>query len=175
MSYLLPGNNPKPDLRFWQGPANEDPDNEGEIPEYPLPNVKLPYHEMEKLVDSWRPQLAEHFPFAALYEGQSTAYLLVEMPFFSTAIACAALYGDLSRQIDTAQALIKDIGERMLLQGEKSLDLLLGILVLLAWYITSLVMHSSNILLTRTGITGTSFVIRKCPTSTIWQRRFWLT
>lgn len=105
-----------------------------EFAEYPLPNVKLKYEEMERLVDSWRPQLADHFPFAALYEGQSTQYLLVEMPFLATAISCAALYGDLPRQIQTAQALIKDIGERMLLHGEKSLDLLLGILVLIAWY-----------------------------------------
>ena len=102
---------------------------------FPLPNVKLSYEEMETLVDSWRPQLADHFPFAALYEGQSTRYVLVEMPFLATAISCAALYGDLPRQIDLAQSLIKEISERMLLQGEKSLDLLLGILVLIAWYV----------------------------------------
>ncbi|KAL9056367.1 MAG: hypothetical protein Q9162_002958 [Coniocarpon cinnabarinum] len=105
-----------------------------DLPSGPLPHVNLSYNEAERLIDAWRPQLAEHFPFAALYEGQSTQYLLVEMPFFATGIACAALYGDLKRQVEVSQSMIKDIGEKMLLEGEKSLDLLLGILVLLAWY-----------------------------------------
>ena len=100
---------------------------------HPLPNVKLTYEEMEGLVDSWRPHLAAQFPFAALYDTQSTKGVMVEMPFLATAISCAALYGDLARQLEVAQGLIKDIAERMLIQGEKSLDLLLGILVLLAW------------------------------------------
>ncbi|KAL9087096.1 MAG: hypothetical protein Q9159_003791 [Coniocarpon cinnabarinum] len=103
-----------------------------DLPSGPLPHVNLSYNEAERLIDAWRPQLAEHFPFAALYEGQSTQYLLVEMPFFATGIACAALYGDLKRQVEVSQSMIKDIGEKMLLEGEKSLDLLLGILVLLA-------------------------------------------
>ena len=133
------------DWRPVQSVTAGEPIGNMEFAEFILPNVKLKYEEMEKLVDSWRPQLAEHFPFAALYDGQSTQYLLVEMPFLATAISCAALYGDLPRQIEVAQALIKEIGEHMLLKGEKSLDLLLGILVLVAWYVKSLTIFSRDL------------------------------
>lgn len=140
--------------------------------EFVLPNVKLRYEEMEKLVDSWRPQLAAHFPFTALYDGQSTQYLLVEMPFLATAISCAALYGDLPRQIEIAQALIKEIGEHMLLKGEKSLDLLLGILVLIAWYGQMFAQRELNVL-TRLGTIGMYFATRRCQIFTTWLRRYW--
>ena len=56
-----------------------DHEDESGLPAQPLPNVKLSFEETEQLVDSWRPMLAAHFPFAALYEFQSTQYLLVEM------------------------------------------------------------------------------------------------
>ena len=59
---------------------------------------------------------------------------MVEKPFMATAIAVAAMYGDLPRQLDLAEGFIKDVGNAMLVDGQKSLDLLQGILIIIAWY-----------------------------------------
>lgn len=115
--------------------SNDKSGDDAMLIDRPLPSVKLTFAEMHTAVDAWRPQLAENFPFAALYEGQSTTWMLVERPFLSTAIAVAALYGDLERQMELSKCLMKDIGESMLMKGEKNLDLLEGILVLLAWLV----------------------------------------
>lgn len=100
-----------------------------------LPSVRLTYQEMEEAIDAWRPQLAAHYPFAAIADSQSTKMLMVEKPFFATAIAVAAVYGDLPRQLGLAEGFIKDVGHAMLVEGQKSLDLLQGILVLIAWFV----------------------------------------
>ena len=118
----------------WGLSAAED-SNRGDLSpsEYPLPNLKLTFEEMEKLVDSWRPYITSHFPFAALPEIEKTQNIIKEMPVLAAAISCAALYGNLPRQIEVGQMLIREIAERMLFGSEKNVDLLLGILVLVAW------------------------------------------
>lgn len=116
---------------FWR---TDDPEAYPDpLTQQALPSVSLSYQELEEAVDAWRPQLTVHYPFVAIAEAESTKMLIVDRPFLSTAIAVAALYGDLPRQLETAQGLIKDIGMAMLLEGKKSLDLLQGLLVLLAW------------------------------------------
>lgn len=57
----------------------------------------------------------------------------MDRPYVAQAIAVAALYGDLERQCQLARELMKDITDAMFMRGEKSLDLLEGLLVTIAW------------------------------------------
>lgn len=90
--------------------------------------------EAEGLVHRYRQLLSPGMPFVVLPDDAITQSLQEQQPVLLRAITTVALFHDLPRQQSLVKDLIREIGERMLVKGEKSVDLLQGILVLMGWF-----------------------------------------
>ena len=94
--------------------------------------VKL--QEAERLLRLFKCDLAVHFPFVIVPDG-SVENLYQLRPVLVMAIIVAASFRSLSQQRKLAKKLLEYLSLHILLQGEKSLDLLQGLLVLASWYV----------------------------------------
>lgn len=90
------------------------------------------YPAHEKLFEYFRDQMSSHFPFVVLTE--ETAKMRQERPFTYVACVMAAAHSDPTLQYRLSQDTLKFLAERMLVRGEKSLDLLQGLLIMVNWY-----------------------------------------
>ena len=94
--------------------------------------VKL--QDAERLLRLFREDLAVHFPFVNVPDG-SVENLHRLRPVLVMAIIVAASFRSLSQQRQLAEKLSEYLSLHVLLRGEKSLDLLQGLLVLASWYV----------------------------------------
>lgn len=85
------------------------------------------------LLNEYRTNLQPLFPFVVIDDNSQPATFRQTRPFLFRAITSVAMYYDFPRQIAITSDSLKYLGGRMLVQGEKDLDLLQGILVLVAW------------------------------------------
>ncbi|OAP59769.1 hypothetical protein AYL99_04771 [Fonsecaea erecta] len=88
----------------------------------------------EKLFSDFRTQMNQHFPFVVIPPQTTAVALRQEKPFLFRTCITAAAQADPSLLKQLADDLMRYIGERMLIKGEKSLDLLQGLLVFSSWY-----------------------------------------
>ena len=101
----------------------------------------------EQIVRDFTGGMSYFFPFVVVPTSETAASIRMTRPvlYRSCMFAAARRYPIWQRQL--AEGILKHIGESMLLYGERSLDLLQGILVFLSWYHVS--SHK-----TRAGTTG---------------------
>lgn len=92
----------------------------------------LIYPAHEKLFEYFRVQMSSHFPFITLAE--ETDRTRQDRPFTYVACVAAAAQSDPTFQHRILRDTLKYLGDHMLLRGEKSLDLLQGLLVMINWY-----------------------------------------
>jgi hypothetical protein len=97
-----------------------------------LINVTL--EEAEILLVRYQQLMSPGMPFVVLPAGATAQLLQDQRPVLLRAISTVALFHDLPRQQTMVKDLIREIGERMLVNGEKSIDVLQGILVLVGWF-----------------------------------------
>ena len=76
--------------------------------------------------------MASQFPFVVLPE-LSAAELAQTKPFLYRTVLMAASYHDKAGQIRMAKEIFQYLSVHMIIENEKSLDLLQGLLVLMAW------------------------------------------
>lgn len=88
----------------------------------------------ESLFEQYRTSMSGHFPFAPIPSGISTYNMTRDRPFLYTCCVMSAAHRDPPLQARIAKDILKYISEHMILRGEKSLDLLQGLLVVTAWY-----------------------------------------
>jgi hypothetical protein len=100
----------------------------------------LPYSEPdasqeEELLDGFRQNMNYFFPFVILPSRVSAASMRKSRPHLlrSCLFASSRRFPTWQRQL--AQTILRHISEGMLLCGERSLDLLQGILVFMTWYV----------------------------------------
>jgi len=104
-------------------------------PDSPL-SLNLSCAEADDLLHVFQTQMTEYFPFVIVPAGTRTQDLRDDKPFLFATIMLAASRKKLSLEEMTGSRLMEYLGVRMLLNGEKSLDLLQGLLVYLAWYVS---------------------------------------
>jgi hypothetical protein len=104
--------------------------------------------EDEVLLDRYKRLLAPHMPFVVLPPGTSAESLAETEPLLMDAIRVVACFHDSFRQQALAKDLTRQICERLLINGEKSLGLLQGLLIFSNWYNPHLYapQNSTNIL-----------------------------
>ena len=90
--------------------------------------------EVERLLRLFKSDLAAHFPFVAVSD-DSIENLHRLRPALVMAIIVASSFESLSQQRKLAGKLLKYLSIHVLVQGEKSLDLLQGLLVFAAWFV----------------------------------------
>ena len=86
------------------------------------------------LFDRYQRLMAHHMPFVVFPTGTDVSNLTKNKPFLLQAIKTAAFFHDTAAQQIMVKDLIREISERVLINGEKSLDLLQGMLVIGNWY-----------------------------------------
>ena len=88
--------------------------------------------EAEVLLNRFR-QMIPYFPFMVLPTSTSARDLIRDRPFLYHCIMAASCRIP-ARQIAFGEEMMQYLGEQMLVKGEKSLDLLLGILTYVGWF-----------------------------------------
>lgn len=95
-----------------------------------------------KMFELYHIQMMPLFPFVWVSLDESPEKLFRERPMLYMAIIVVACQQNVDAQQELAQRWREELGRRIWAQGEKSLHLLQGILVYLAWY-ASLSRHST--------------------------------
>ncbi|KAL2812596.1 hypothetical protein BJX63DRAFT_432493 [Aspergillus granulosus] len=124
--------------------------------------------EAQILLTTFQTELSPYFPFIAIPMGTSMAELQTTKPFLFSTIVMVSCVTDADRQLATTQKIREYIGTSIISRGERSLDLLQGLLVCLAWYHFQLdlgsqflgFLHLALAIVTDLGLTRKSGVIR---------------
>lgn len=87
------------------------------------------------LLNVFRKELARQLPFIVIPPTMSAHELCQTRPFLYKTVMMAASYKDLSRQMELSAEIMSYLTENLLLQGNKSLDILQGLLVYIFWQV----------------------------------------
>ncbi|KAH7219297.1 hypothetical protein DER44DRAFT_805235 [Fusarium oxysporum] len=96
----------------------------------------------EELLKLYRKELQALHPFVIIPDGVTAAKLKATRPFLMSAIRMVTSYRSLRSMRAQMYHLMKYIADHMLIRSERSLDLLLGIIVIIAWYKYHCFMHA---------------------------------
>ncbi|KAJ5180594.1 zn 2cys6 transcription factor [Penicillium capsulatum] len=102
-----------PPLQIWPLSANES--------------------ELSQLFHRYRNRISCYFPFVVIPD-VPPAQLHAEKPFLFKAIMMASSYTDRTNQLQLGTQLTEELGRRLLVNGETSMDILQGLLIHIAWY-----------------------------------------
>lgn len=89
----------------------------------------------EALLDIFLQNLARLTPFISIPPDTDAQTLSTQRPFLYQAIVAVSSYHDSVHHTELGQQLLKDITESLVIQGQKSLDLLQGLLIYIAWLV----------------------------------------
>lgn len=87
----------------------------------------------DALLYIYRNNMASQFPFVVVPHRLSAAELAQTRPFLYRTVLMAASYHDKAGQTRMAKEIFQYLSVHMIMENEKSLDLLQGLLVLMAW------------------------------------------
>ena len=104
-------------------------------------------YQSEEILAIFRRDYCSEFPFVLLSTDETSESLRHYKPFLFLSIVAATSYTNPQLQQRLAREIQKQIASRMIINNEKSLDLLQGLLVYLAWYHYFFQDGSSQILL----------------------------
>ncbi|KAG6992077.1 hypothetical protein FOFC_00559 [Fusarium oxysporum] len=96
----------------------------------------------EELLKLYRKELQALHPFVIIPDGVTATKLKATRPFLMSAIRMVTSYRSLRSMRAQMYHLMKYIADHMLIRSERSLDLLLGIIVIIAWYKYHCFMHA---------------------------------
>ena len=90
--------------------------------------------ESEVLLDRYQRLMAAGNPFVVVSDSTSAESMLERRPVLLRAICTVAMAPNLKRQQALVKELLRDIGARTLVNNEKSIDILQGIIVFVLWF-----------------------------------------
>ena len=91
--------------------------------------------EAELLLDMFRRYMASQFPFVVIPSDMTAVALRQKKPFLHLVIMMVSFQGEASRQLALGIKVKEYISNAIIMRSEKSLDLLQGLLVAMAWYV----------------------------------------
>jgi hypothetical protein len=100
-----------------------------------LLNSDLSSAEADEILHIYQTRMVEYFPFVIVPNGTATRDLRNDKPFLFAAIVMAASRQKIFSQPTAGIRLMEYMSMHMLQNGEKSLDLLQGLLVYIAWFV----------------------------------------
>lgn len=86
------------------------------------------------MLEDYKAYMAPLFPFVVVPPHMTSDQLRKERPFLWKGVIMQACHLDCARQIALGQELLSDIAQASLTKPQKSLDLLQGLEILIAWY-----------------------------------------
>lgn len=105
-------------------------------------DVPLPPRSDEELLAIYQEDLMPVFPFVVIPPDTTPERLKTERPFLFSAIRMAASVSDVSSMRGQMFALTQQLTNEMMVESNRSMDLLQGILVMVAWYQNHCLMHA---------------------------------
>ncbi len=107
--------------------------------------LDLSSEEAEKLLHVYQTQMSGHFPFVVIPAGTGTQDLRDDKPFLFAAVMLAASRQKFTGPTVAGSRLMEHLGVRMLIHGEKSMDLLQGLLVYIACCVPGLLEYQGAV------------------------------
>lgn len=86
------------------------------------------------LLDTFRTELMPRFPFVVVHPDVTANALNANRPFLMSAIRLVASLRDAQSMRGQVGQIMSHIAENIVVRGQRSLDLLLGMLVVIGWY-----------------------------------------
>lgn len=136
--------------------SNHNPPYETTIPDDP-PEIRLPTSvnrstiehqqsiiqlyslsddDLSKTLSVFRTQMMHHLPFIAIDPSITATELRNTKPFlFQTIILATSHQQKIFSRTDLGEEILRYVGEKLILCGEKNLELLQGLLVYIAWWV----------------------------------------
>ncbi|WQF86997.1 Putative zn(2)Cys(6) fungal-type DNA-binding domain-containing protein [Colletotrichum destructivum] len=96
----------------------------------------------ENLLKIYRRELAPRFPFVLVPDGVSASTLGATRPFLMAAIRMVASYRSTRSRRGQMYRLLNHVADYMMLRSERSFDLLLGLVVMIAWFHHHCLIHA---------------------------------
>ncbi|KAK4580131.1 hypothetical protein LTR86_000334 [Recurvomyces mirabilis] len=90
--------------------------------------------EAEVLLDRYKRLMASSLPFVCLAPAVTAQELWSKKPLLLHAIATVACFHDLPKQQSMVKGFMRDVTERILMNNEKHVGIVQGLLVFVAWY-----------------------------------------
>jgi hypothetical protein len=90
---------------------------------------------MEALLNIFRNEVTPHFPFVVIPCVTTAHQLSLSKPFLLKTIIYSASRRKTPSQTQLSTEILSYISEHLVMRGEKSLELLQGILIYIAWYV----------------------------------------
>lgn len=87
-----------------------------------------------RLIAYYKRNMESNFPFVILPETTPASNLELEKPFTCKTAILAAVNKDVDAALDLEDEILHDIAERVFVQGERNIDLLQGLLILIGFY-----------------------------------------
>lgn len=85
------------------------------------------------LLENYQASMARHFPFVIIPLGTTAQDLRASKPFLFLSLMAVSSYQRSGQKTTLSIDVVRRLGEQMLFRGEKSLDLLQGLLVYAEW------------------------------------------
>lgn len=101
-----------------------------------------------RYLEIFRTVMVHRFPFVIIPPNVTAQELREKKPFLFLTVLAAASYENMPLQRQLGKEIKNVVGSRMILGGETSIEILQGILIYLAWYVTSFTPISSQAMLT---------------------------
>jgi hypothetical protein len=118
-------------------PALQSTPNARPISNNTFPSQWLQPQESNRLLNVFREQFSPRFPFAIIPPNISADELRIQKPWLLKTVIMVASQGDRARQIEMVRRMNMEIAEAMLVRGERSLDMLEGLILFNSWYVMS--------------------------------------
>jgi hypothetical protein len=85
------------------------------------------------LLENYQASMANCFPFVVIPSNTTAQHLRISKPFLFLSVMVVSSYQKTGQQTTLSAEIMKRLSEQMLFKGEKSLDLLQGVLVYAEW------------------------------------------
>lgn len=92
----------------------------------------------DALLSIFQTRLASQVPFVVIPPNMTAKAFSREKPFLYMVVMMAASYEDSGTQLALGKKILEYIAERLILRGEKSMDLLQGLLIYICWFVSLL-------------------------------------
>jgi hypothetical protein len=114
--------------------------------------LEIDEKEANLLLKIFRDEMCPEFPFIVIHDSASAQDLRRERPFLYLAVMAASTRNTVQQQ-KLGKLIIKHLAERMLVNGERSLDLLLGVLTYAGWSVLKICYEKCLLICCTTGAT----------------------
>jgi hypothetical protein len=87
------------------------------------------------MLSTFQDRMASQVPFVVIPQCMTAGILRREKPFLYMAVMMVASFEDTGTQLALGRKGLEHMVERLILRGEKSMDLLQGLLIYLSWFV----------------------------------------